>query len=88
MVDGDGSGSIAIDSTERKTVVREILDELGDGANFLDGHQLLEDMQGDCTACGSGMFIFGYGEHSVRIVVIDHFGECADRSKVHLSFLR
>ena len=89
MIDGYGSGGIGIeDGTEHETVVGEILDELGEGAVFLDGHQLLEDVQGDCKAGGSGMFIFGYREHSVRVVVVDRFGECTHRSKVHLSLFR
>ena len=51
MIDGYGSGSIGIkDGAECEAVVGEILDELGEGAIFLDGHQLLEDMQGDCKA--------------------------------------
>ena len=55
--------------------------------SWMSLEKLLEDMQGDYKARGSGMFILSYGEHSVRIVVIDRFGECADGAKVHLSFL-
>ncbi len=41
MIDGYGSGSIGIeDGAERKARKRL------EGAIFLDGHQLLEDMQG------------------------------------------
>jgi hypothetical protein len=49
VIDGYGSGGIGIeDGTEHETVVGEILDELREGAVFLDGHQLLKDVQGDC----------------------------------------
>ena len=38
MIDGYGSGSIGIkDGAECEAVVGEILDELGEGAIFLDG---------------------------------------------------
>ena len=71
-----GTDPVALGS--KTALLGEVLDEFGEGAVFLDGHQLLEDMQGDSEAGGSGMLIFNYREHSIRIVVIDRFGKCAN----------